>query len=420
MDVRLVRIPKGADGLTLRVSFRALLVLLLSLAILLVVAGFVGAALRFPALPPATPTPDQPPLSASGSWGEIESFTITLERPDEFVALNGAANTPTRWFFGGIETAEFDGLLRQAGLEAAELRAKLLDPSHREVVTNGFYVTPGSDFVLSLAPEVRARLYSVLARWEENYDQQNPFSFRADAAELWFAHSGLPDATQQLVRRLLYRRGSALCFSDVHEVLGRLDKPADQRRLLKTLSRHAAVLMKLRVRPDSDVDRLIGYWGRGGRAKDLRPLLESLSFLPEGGTIDVVHLLPPFARRRLYTYPYPRADDQPLLMDCHWTSMNFFRENPDDTFFEIGNVVKAIRDDYYPVSGPRAFGDLVFFLTQQGKPVHSCVHVADDVVFTRNGTSFLQPWVLMRLSDLLAVYPSDTPYRIVTYRSKQL
>jgi hypothetical protein len=229
----------------------------------------------------------------------------------------------------------------------------------------------------------------------------------------------LPDETQNLVRSLLYRRGQALCFSDVTEVLGRLTTPTDQRRLLKTLSRHAAVLMKLRVHPDTDVDRLIAYWGRNGRAKDLRPLLESLTFLPQGGTIDVVHLLPPFARQRLYTYPYPRADDQPLLMDCHWTSMNFFSETPDDSFFNIEAVVNAIRQDYYPISGARVFGDLVFFLTPEGRPVHSCVHVADDVVFTRNGTSFLQPWILMHLPDLLAVYPSDPPHRVVTYRSKR-
>jgi hypothetical protein len=39
-------------------------------------------------------------------------------------------------------------------------------------------------------------------------------------------------------------------------------------------------------------------------------------------------------------------------------------------------------------------------------------------VFTKNGSDFKSPWVLMKLSDMLALYPSKVALRLVTYRPK--
>jgi hypothetical protein len=41
-----------------------------------------------------------------------------------------------------------------------------------------------------------------------------------------------------------------------------------------------------------------------------------------------------------------------------------------------------------------------------------------DIVFTKNGNNFAQPWMLMRLKDLIAEYTSETPPGIAIYRSK--
>jgi hypothetical protein len=48
--------------------------------------------------------------------------------------------------------------------------------------------------------------------------------------------------------------------------------------------------------------------------------------------------------------------------------------------------------------------------------LHMCAYIADDVVFTKNGANIQQPWVLMKLSEMLSSYEKDKPYEIYTYR----
>ena len=50
---------------------------------------------------------------------------------------------------------------------------------------------------------------------------------------------------------------------------------------------------------------------------------------------------------------------------------------------------------------------------------HSCVYIADDVVFTKKGTSEMQPWLLMALEQVEAAYPSGKPWGRLTYRLKE-
>ncbi len=47
----------------------------------------------------------------------------------------------------------------------------------------------------------------------------------------------------------------------------------------------------------------------------------------------------------------------------------------------------------------------IFFLIKTtGDAYHSCVHLADNLVFTKNGRNRLSPWVIMRLEDVKKVY----------------
>jgi hypothetical protein len=47
---------------------------------------------------------------------------------------------------------------------------------------------------------------------------------------------------------------------------------------------------------------------------------------------------------------------------------------------------------------------------------HMCVYIAADVVYTKNGVDPKQPWVLMRMKDLLALYTSDQPQQWRVFR----
>jgi hypothetical protein len=50
---------------------------------------------------------------------------------------------------------------------------------------------------------------------------------------------------------------------------------------------------------------------------------------------------------------------------------------------------------------------------------HSAVFLADDLVFTKNGDNYRQPWMIMHIPDLLATYPATPPMHPVYLRPKQ-
>ena len=208
-----------------------------------------------------------------------------------------------------------------------------------------------------------------------------------------------------------------MCFSDV-PVFD--DLPVcDRRRLLKTLTRIPVNFMRLHLTPESNVEALVNYWGKMGNAKHIKPLLERLVKTPNGTTIDVAHLLPPFARERLFTFPSPSPTREWERQDCFWTTMNFFRDQPDDHVARVDYTFNAIKKDYYEIESDRHFGDMVALVGADGKVKHVCIYVADDVVFTKNGGHYLQPWALMKIPDVVAKYPAEPPMQMVVLRSNK-
>jgi hypothetical protein len=350
-----------------------------------------------------------------GRWGELEYIRILIEPPEEFVRGNYEAPQQIRWFFKGFSPDALRHLLQSSGLTPLQFH-ELSDPARWETTPDGIWVKPSKETILQMSSDARARLYTVLAAFAENPAQNEPFRFRADAVEDWFEDSGLSEQTIALVKRLVYRRGSTLCFSDHDVVLPMIGTPQERSRLVKTLARKSTLLLKLRVRSDSDIEALSQYWGKGFRSKDVRPLLQSVAHRKGGVTVDVAHLVPKFARSLLYTYPLPSEDLANQNQDCHWTSLNFFSDQPDNRYSNIEVVRQTLRDQYHPVPGDMELGDILLLVNCNGVVIHSCVYIADNIVFTKNGASFAMPWLLMTLEDLLAFYPSDPPLEIRRYR----
>ena len=169
-----------------------------------------------------------------------------------------------------------------------------------------------------------------------------------------------------------------------------------------------AVLARLRLGPDADLDEIAQYWGLGGRRKDLLPFLTSLHRVDGGCNVNLVYLLPDFARERLYRRPTAPnnlggAADQGVKQDCFWSAFNFFNDVPDNSVEDTHTL--AGLDRYYdPISVPNQLGDVLILTARDGVPLHAAVFLADDVYFTKNGTNRAQPWILMRLADVLETY----------------
>jgi len=129
--------------------------------------------------------------------------------------------------------------------------------------------------------------------------------------------------------------------------------------------------------------------------------------------------MPPFARLRLYTFPDAWKDSNASRQDSLFTALNFFNDTADTNFFDTNYSRKILDAKYVPVDGAPGFGDVITLFNDKGEPVHACVYIADDFVFTKNGINSAQPWVIMRMADMLLIYfPQEQSAKVLFLRRK--
>ncbi|MDZ7619682.1 MAG: hypothetical protein U1E05_22000 [Patescibacteria group bacterium] len=359
-------------------------------------------------------------LGKAGRWGRLEYTRIAIELPEEFVYVPPAtADRMVRWFFKGFTREQFVALVESIDMEG-ELREKLL-AAPNESEPDGIWVTPGDEVILALKPEARAALYSILVGFKENSLYVDPFCYRPSLLNERLERSGLTDQALGLFQSLLYPHGpSLLLFADVEPALRQIADETEQRRFVKTVSRRTTLLASLQITPESNIAELVGYWGVGGRSKDLEPLLDSLRRVEGGTKLDVLHLLPRFVRQRLYTYPQAVDEATVSKQDCFWSAFNMFNDEPDDRFADMNYAAEVLQTDYNHIVSPSQLGDLIFLATEDGTAVHAATYIADNIVFTKNGAMYTQPWILMPLDDMVAIYsipyPADRPLKVHFYR----
>jgi hypothetical protein len=357
-----------------------------------------------------------------GPWGQIEYTRIFIEPPDRYrPSLRPVAEAPTRWTFRAETVQGVSALLEQAGMPPTQVKDLL--KQHAKSANGAVTVTPPDDVVLGLPEQVRTNIYRRLADFAENTWQDGPLLFYPELVSEQLELGGLTPKAEESIRRLFYHRGNWLMFSDPGTVLRQLPSEESKLRFVATLHRKATYVAALRIDGQTNLDAVEAYWQFKPRQHDLRPLLESLARIPGGASLDIIHLLPPFARRRLYRYPEP--SEQPL--DCHYSSLNFYQEIPDPRLADEGHQLEVFRDQYALVDQPQ-FGDVVTLgapgeATGSVTLVHSAVYLADNLVFTKNGSAPSQPWMLMRLDSMVDRYQTlgawERPLKLAFYRKRR-
>jgi hypothetical protein len=365
---------------------------------------------------------DAPPVTAAraGKWGELTLVPIIIAPPMELVFTDwGFMRQPT-WFFPGANADMVAQTLLSAGVSAADaerLRAEV----RSEPQIGGVVLTPGPAWVRALTPEIRARIYHLLAKSRLNVDQTQAFRYPGSSLEAWLSPTLIAQHTRNLIEPLIYRDGNYMMFSDIELIRAEIGSDEEMRRLGKAFFQQPTVIARLAVGSAANLDALVEYWGRGGRRTEIRPLLESIAGGGPDRFIDVIHLLPPFARNHLYCYPKLSAADldRPAVVNCLWSSLNFFLPNPDDRFLNDAVALKTLKEDYFIVENDFELGDIVAFLDEEGNIFHAAVYIADDLVFSKNGISAMAPWTLMSLDDVKGYYRwcSENP-RLIVHRRK--
>ena len=337
---------------------------------------------------PLRPSPNRIVDGATGPWGQLRYARIGIQPREEQMGAEQDFGR-TRWFFGGQSRARVLSLLHNAELTSAVLTA-LVDHAEWEENPGGTIIDPPEEVLLGLEPATRARLYEMLAPFPQN-QQRFPVPLQTDLLAERLDTSGLADGTLKLFRRLLYPKDRWTLFSDTPFVLSHLHDLKERGHFMSMLARNMTYLVTLHVDVRSDIESLAKYWGFDGRAKDLTPLLQSL------------------ARRRVFTYPTAVPGKQDVR-NCFWTAMNFFSETPDDRLSETEELVRVLHSEYERVDQP-AFGDVVFVTGDEGTPVHAASYLADQLVFTKNGSLPFHPWMYMKVGELIDLYSVMSPVR---------
>lgn len=349
-----------------------------------------------------------------GPWGELWLNEIMLSPPLGFVdflvrtgsSAGGDAGSDA-WHFVGHTIPTFTDRLRDLGMPQ-DLSESLLASCNRVRLSDGSQAVmckPDDEVRLAIPAAVRRELYIDLMQSELNFYHVRPQTFVGDSVDDWFVHADLESATVDLLRNLIVSNGRVRFFCDLPLLRRQIKSPSQLRAAVEALVRHNTLLVQLRVRPGDDIRPIVGYWGGMRRAKAIAPLLFSLAAQEEETLLDVVHLLSPFARRLLYTYPDP---DMPPpaggSRDCHWTALNFWLPVIDDQMTGQEKVLRVTEERYRRKDGPPEFGDLISY-QEDGVAYHSAVYIAADIAFTKNGANPSTPWMFMRLDDLEHFYP---------------
>ena len=350
-------------------------------------------------------------------WGRLDITSIPFENTEEVFLDHAARLKKPEWVFEGGTPEQLLAFLRSTDLNEAQQRA-LLATNTWTIHASNCIVYPSDEIVFALSSKAREKIYWALSQCQSNYSQCFPFRFAPNRFEERFANSGLSARTISFVRSLCYTNDGLLSFCDLDAASKKLIK-SDFDSLIHALYAVPTVRVRLRVGPNDDIERLVKYWGKGGRERRVRPVLESIARLPGGDSVAVPYLLPGSARLELYTFPDTTRDPAEARQDCFFTSLNFFNKYADTKFLDKNNTRQALQNDYAVINGPPTYGDLITLFDSHGDAVHVAVYIAEDIVFTKNGVNILQPWVLMRMDDMMSYFPSPEPLRIVVFRKKE-
>lgn len=356
----------------------------------------------------------------SGPWGTIEFRATYLEAPEELSRLLPLPSQQVEWLFRDVEGEQVDVWLAQCGFPP-ELYPRMIEEKWIYGRGEDVVIYPPQEFVLEMASESRRRLYSLLGQWKENYFYYKPVVIQDANLTRWFQGSGLSDSLLQRIAQLMYIEGDTMLFSDVAVILNYVRDGDEERNLAKALTRCRNLEVRLRLGEGADMESMQRYWSANGLNHAVIPVLEALgrSVSEQEQALDVIHLLPQFARNRVGRYPTMEDGLSGRLPDGFWTALNFFRSIPVDLYRDSVGLNGFLRGKYEQVDGPFQLGDVLLLVDAEDRQAyHACNYVAADIVFTKNQADALTPWTLMTIDDLMDHQQRSKPSFISAWRRK--
>jgi len=353
-----------------------------------------------------------------GPWGRISYKYVYLAAPDSILDDFPIPSSQNRWCFVDRTQDWLRIFLVGLGYNAETVNRLVNDPRSLPDEENVTTLYPTEADLLELTPPNRESLAHELAKYTQNPYFHDPICVPDNNVDEWLRGTDMPKNVVDIIRKCTYHSGEGYYFSDLRAVLKYADSDTVARRWVKALTRVRAVMAEVHVDSSDDLPTLERYWSANFHRPDSLPMLDAYAGLPDGGNIDLIHLLPPLPRRLAYAYTSPDIERTGQTPNCHWTSLNFFNYTRQNILLELKIATSHVLDNYTMVSPPYSFGDVLFFLDSNGDAFHSCVYLADNLVFTKNGENEMMPWLVTRIDDVKQLYGRDPGYRIQAFRRK--
>jgi hypothetical protein len=354
--------------------------------------------------------------TSQGPWGKIRYWNSMLEMPGDMISLRSLPNDLTRWYMEFDAPELIEKFMIGCDVEPAVAK-RIASTAQKWEGGRGLVVTPSDEDVLKISPSARSKLYRQMSLWQPNQTLADATRFSKIGLRDWLDGSDVSPQMTGLIRSLIYSNGETELFADYDIVLRRIKDNREARDFLRTMARRNCIMGSLVVGPNDSIEDLSRYWGRGGREMEVRTLLESTRLSEGTREVPLIMLMPQFVRDRLYRYR--RASD-PELANCHFTAMNFFNEVPDNSFTSLVHCADVIQSDYVTVTDNNLqLGDLIIFMPNDQEILHSCNYIAANIVFTKNGSSQGQPWVLADIKETEGFFSVERPVVRRVLRKKE-
>lgn len=388
-----------------------------------VILGGSKTPLSDPLTNSAPATPSESVFEANpGPWGRLQCAYVYLEAPKSLIEGFPLPSPTPRWTLPASEFSEVPALFARAGLSQTIIDQLLLPQN--VVKRDGLvHLLPPLPTLENLSPESRAIIYTEFSKYPENEYLVDPVLIIGTSVDEWYRRSKLRPEIIQKIKKMSYMRGETIAFSDIPALLNYASTDSEARAIFKACTRTRNLMIRLMLDKNANADEIIKYWsfGVGIRRKDLEPLVLSIMELEGVDDLGISHLLPALARKLLYTYPGLDMAKHGVMPDCHWTSLNFFNYEPHEYLLDARLATSQVLENFIPVNPPYQYADVLFFLDNTtGDAFHSCVHLADNIVYTKNGRNILSPWVIMKLEDVKKVYLYKGNGRIQGFRRKDI
>lgn len=359
--------------------------------------------------------------AGEGPWGKLSYYYFYLEAPLHLVELYPMRNPRTRWSVPMDQEAAFRGVLESLPLTEG-LRQILRSPDIVGVGDGHYVIFPPAEVLENLGQEARSILYAYLGRFPENDDIRNPVRIRSGSIDEWSSGTTMRPELVEKMKAMTYYRGDLMLFADFPYLLSLAESDTEARNLQKHSSRVRSMVVRLEVKSGIKVADIMPFWttGLGLRRKEVEQMLQAAIDTPGVTGFDLVHLLPPLPRKLLYTYADSSMAVDGILPDCHWTTLNFFNYHPEPIYLDEFFAASRLLEAFETVDAPYRFGDALVFLTEEMNAHHSCIYLAADLVYTKNGRSLYAPWTVLHLKDVQSTYPDfdGKPLLVQGYRKK--